>query len=63
MTPNMLFWFLGIAFVLWFIARACETGGVFRDPIRNFRAQSRFDQMLVLALVALWPPLSGPRLA
>ncbi len=47
MTPKAFFIFLGIAFVLWFIARACETGGVFRDPIRNFRAQSRFDQVFI----------------
>ena len=48
MTPNMLFWFLCIAFVLWFIARICETGGAFfRDPIRRFLAQSRFDQVFI----------------
>ncbi|HRT28299.1 MAG TPA: hypothetical protein P5527_00760, partial [Kiritimatiellia bacterium] len=48
MTPRTFFIFLGIAFVLWFIARICETGGAFfRDPIRDFRAQSRFDQVFI----------------
>jgi hypothetical protein len=52
MTPAMLFWFLGIAFVLWFIARACETGGgVFRERMRDFRALPRADRALVLMLV------------
>jgi RHS repeat-associated protein len=48
MTPNMLFIFLGIAFVLWFIARAYETGGgVVGMLMRRFLAQSRFGQVFI----------------
>ena len=48
MTPKAFFIFLGIASALWFIARIRETGGTFfRDPIRDFRAQSRFDQVFI----------------
>ena len=46
MTPNMLFIFLGIAFVLWFIARAYETGGgVVGMLMRRFLAQSCFAKV------------------
>jgi len=53
MTPNMLFWFLCIAFVLWSVARAYETGGgVVGMLMRRFLAQSRFGRAIIAIIVA-----------
>ncbi len=53
MTPNMLFIFLCIAFVLWSVARAYETGGgVVGMLMRRFLAQSRFGRAIIAIIVA-----------
>ena len=61
MTPDMLFWFLGVASALWFIAHTCETrGGIFRGlvrtrrgRVRDLRAQSRFDQVFIVVFLVV----------
>ncbi len=53
MTPNMLFIFLCLAFVLWSVARAYETGGgVVGMLMRRFLAQSRFGRAIIAIIVA-----------